>query len=280
MDLKCECGRAFRAPDDARQAQCPACGRLVKAGGPDWLGALDAEDLELDVKEEAPPEPPEPPPVVPAQEAPPPPPPPEGPAPVPGEPEEVEPRGLLGFFAMVRDEPFVSMGFLRRGLRGSRFLAELAVATGALALVWAFTAAKLAGEPAVGRIAGNLVRFLVELGAASVMLALLALLLKRDPAERPHPIGVAEGVVLTRLLGLAVAVLVGIALALAVSLTGGPEHAPQFVQWLARHVQTLYTVIAFAAQTSYVMGLLNLGCLPGLAVSIVVSYGAATLAGG
>ncbi len=286
MRLRCECGREFEAPDGAEQAVCPACGRTVRAGGADWLSALDAEDLKLDAEEARAPAPA-------VEEAPPPGPapieaerpapslePPPGPQPMPGEPEEAEPRGLFAFLAVVREEPFRVMGLFRRGLRGSRFLAELVISTGALASVWAYTSANLAGEPGIVTVAGQMVRFIVELGAAGVLVALFGLLLKRDPAERPHPLGVAEGVAFTRLLGLAVAVPLGITVAVAVPLLGGPEHAPHLLVAFGPHVKTLYSLVVFGAQTCYIMGLLDMGCLPGVMLSVLVSYAADTLAGG
>jgi hypothetical protein len=289
MKLRCECGRQFEAPDGVRQAACPDCGRQVSAGEGDWLGALDVEDLELDVKEKpalAPAATAEPPPADTPKEAPQTAPraPVEIPVRVersaPGGPEVAPPRRLLDLLRQVRDEPFALMSSLRSGVRSERFLAELGVCTAALALVWSITGAALAGGPGVGEVVVKLVRFLVELGAAAVMLALLTVLLKRDSADRPHPLGVVEGVVLTRLLGLALVVPLGIALAVAVSLTGGVQHAPGVLRFLAQHVTRLYTLIVFAAQTSFVMGLLKVGCLPGVILSAVVSYSAAALAGG
>ncbi len=292
MKLKCQCGHEFEVPEGVRQADCPACGRTVQAGGADWLSAVDVDDLELDVeREEAPPPeevppPPEPPPADRPQPEPSVPLPP-GSQPMPGEAEETEPRGLLGFLVLVRDEPLAVVALLKRGIRGSRFLAEMVVSTGALALVWSFVRANLLGKPGIGPAGVNFFRFFIELGFAGLMLALLAWLLKRDPEERPNPLGVAEAVVLTRLLGLAVAVPIGIAVAVVV----GPAHvatavahgvaaataAPpsHLVQDLTRY---LYIVVVFGAQTGYVMGLLRLGCLPSVAISVVISYSADTMA--
>ncbi len=289
-------------PDGTQQAKCPACGNMVHAGGGDWLNALDDVELELDV-EEAPTPPAEETPAAsptqaptpsqpqgPAAETPARPTVPRRPGPTPKreEPPRQEPRGLLGVLVLVRDEPFVLMDFLRRGLHAPRLLAELVVSTAVLALVWAFVAANLGGHPGVSRATGQFMQFIVELVVACVMLALLTVLLKRDAADRPNPLGVVEAVALTRLLGLAVAVPIGI----VVAVLFGPAHASamaaggQAASGAATHFSGLaqsislhlYFVVAFFAQTAYVMGLLNLGCLPSLVVSVVVSYGAYSLA--
>ncbi len=221
MDLKCGCGQEFKAPDGTQEAECPACGRTVRAAG-DWLSALEDVELELDVEEAPSPPAEETPAASPTPAAPPSAPAPAGPSvprrsgPTPKreEPQRAEPPGLLGLLVLARDEPFVLLDFLRRGLHGPRLLTELVVSTGALALVWSFVAANLAGTPGMPAAAGRFVQFIAELAVACIMLALLTVLLKRDAHERPNPFGVVEAVVLTRLLGLALAVPIGIAVAI------------------------------------------------------------------
>jgi hypothetical protein len=312
MKLKCECGQEFEVPDGASGADCPACGRKVSAGRGDWLSALDVEDLELDATQEA---------AVPPEAAPAP----SRPAPsattpsaaakapvgarapgagrpaVPGpqpaarrkaataEPQVAEPRGLLGLLALVGNEPFALLSLLRRGLRGTRLVAEMGIATLVLALVWSFVSANLAGNPGIGPAAVRFAQIVVELLYAGVLLALLTYLLKRGKEDCPHPLGVAEAILLTRLIALMVAVPVGIVVvvvvgsphiaaaaaqgAAAVGTAAAPSH---MVQDLARW---LYFIVAFGAQTGYVMGLLNLGCLPGVVVSAIISYSAGALFG-
>lgn len=301
MKLKCECGQEFEAPEGTKGARCPRCRREVKAAVADWLDSLDTDGLSLEGEEvrkaEAPTAPPKPTAAgtegeaadagtqaAPRAARP--------SAPLPGarapqgrrvgedlrallETKVKEPEGVVQMALMARDEPVGAMAVFRKGVKKRRFLIELAAPYLVLAVVWALVQPRLAHEPEVRAISA-IVAELVGLLTSSLVLAMLAYLLKRGSGEWPSPLGVLEGMALMRVLGLLVATPLGVVFALLVPGVSGP--ATGALTTVARYVPWVYTVVVFCAQSAFVMGLLELGCLPGVILSALLAFAGTSMA--
>lgn len=314
MKVKCECGREFEAPPGAQSVKCPGCGRKVQVpASDDWLLSMDVENLSLEKGPPAPaaaegqaaqpvPKAPQAPGAAPAQPRPAA----EGapkPRPVPSGPSAVAPGGrgalgigtrgdalmklrevapppehLLGLLKRLKDDPKACLPYFETGISAKPFIVELAVALAGLALLGAITQVLLMTQGvAVGRALGYWLFAIVEMGASGVLFSLLSVLFKKDA----KPLGICEGVAVTRIGSLLAMVPVAVILGLGLVLTHGSEGTlPTILNWILgkQHILMLYILIAVAAQMFLVLGLLKLGCLPTVVLNIVMTFAAWTLA--
>ncbi len=317
MKRKCECGHEFEVESDAAAAKCPECGRLLDGPAEqDWLDAVELDDLSVegdsnqetdeaaeaaaDLAEQTPSgeprlelqsdekseteaeqesggrglelqtadtesEPRRP--VPPTQRR---------PAAAPRADEATSPplRHLPDALRVLKGKPEDALPYVRDGVEAQTFIVETAAAFVGLALIAGFALGHLRTSEGLGIAAGfaQWLTILVEYAVSAVVLTLLCILLKREA----KPLGVAEGLAVVRIGGLAIVILAAIVLGVPVTVLGG--NVPGAIAWPARNLTKLYAVVVFAPQAALVMGLLKLGCLPGLAVSAVLSYGGYAMA--
>lgn len=300
MKVTCECGYDFEAPDGVESAECPKCGAHV-ALSDDWIGSVDMEDLSL-VDEEAevtagpapktedttPAGSGEPP----ARQTERPPGPSSRRAPTPVHGHAVSGESVDDRRTRTPGEP-VKGGLSRLTLIGkvgpeeavrsfeSPARAVDLIAVGAiLGVLLIFTSAawsylsepeQFSGASALQR----LLALLVELGAAALILNLLALLLRSRLETRPAPLGVVEGIALVRVIVLVLLAPILLILGLITLLSGNP---PLIAGALTGNLLLVYAVLSFFGQAALVVPMLDLGCVPGLIVNGVIVAGSYSLA--
>ena len=295
MKRTCKCGRQFEVPDDAEVARCPACGKAVRASeSQDWLQDVDMDSLSLEGGAPQP-EAPEPEPA-----------PKPRPAPAAGEGQSRPPEqglaqagaaaarrhtapaaklsappkpleSVLDLAKVFKDDPKAAAPQLREGVTSRRFLAEMGIGLVALSLLSTVLATWLFAPRgfAPGYAFMLWLRSLCEATVASLMLALLAVALKRGAT----PLGAAQGVVFARLVALAILLPLGVLLGAITLILLTGERVPSGFIGFTRMLPKIYLGIALVVQTFITMGLFNLGCGGGLVLSVVTVYGAVTMAG-
>ena len=166
---------------------------------------------------------------------------------------------------------------MREGVRSRRFLAEMGIGLVALSLLstvlatWLFAPRGFA--PGYAFILW--LKSLCEAAAASLILALLAVALKRGAT----PLGAAQGVVFARIVALAILLPLGVLLGAITLILLTGERVPSGFIGFTRMLPKIYLGIALVVQTFITMGLFNLGCGGGLVLSVVTVYGAVTMSG-
>lgn len=188
--------------------------------------------------------------------------------------EEEEPIG--GVEAIRNIDKLGPMGVADR-FRRRPILSELVVIGIAFAMLALVTTGPFAylRNSAVLSITGVLTTWLgllSEFAAATVLTGLIGWLVGRYTEREVHPLGLAEGMLVVRVLVLVVFLILAGALALLIGAVGGAEGAPGGLISIGRRVGALYVVLLFFGQAALVMPSLRLGCALAALLNAFVLY--------
>lgn len=307
MKIKCQCGRELEVEPGVTRAKCPDCGREVEVKpAEDWVSSVDVDDISLEepagppeehevrteqpvAPERAPAEGPE---ELELEEV-------EAPAAAPAPAEQMPesaprpagekaaeteaaeealppPQGLISVAKTIINEPKAALPYFETGIKDRQLIIQMAVVFAVLAFVCAIPQFFPAGLRKFG-IGGGLASWfsiVCELASAGIMLSLLCVAFKKDL----KPLGIAQGLALVRIGSLLVMAPICLIVALLLILTSAGEGPPGGMIWVARHLQAGYMAVVFLGQASFIISMLKLGCLPGLALSLVLTYAGYSMA--